>query len=374
MNIKLHYITFQKLPNISANSIQTMKMAKYFNKSKDDFKIVIPSNKDRDAIDILDYYNLEKDLEIEKTKYLSYDNKYFSKILFILSHFLWGLRVSRKYQSNDRCYIFTRSCWIQYFMAKKGFLTILEIHKKSKTTSFVLNKLGDKKNAGYIFTNKLLKDSFTLSNVQAKNSIILSGAFDHEDFENIKYNPKKNTGVFMGRLLRYGKERNIQFLIDAFSQPDLRDYSLYIIGGPTSANSEIKKYIEINKIQNIKAYDQVSQKDLMKMLSEIDIGLLTNAPTEDSKLFTSPLKFFEYLKSGLKVLAVDFPAHRELPFVNDFNLFVENDKNDFINKFIDLSNMSKPTYKNLEEFSYKSRVSKVFKLYARLEGLEPPTL
>jgi hypothetical protein len=102
--------------------------------------------------------------------------------------------------------------------------------------------------------------------------------------------------------------------------------------------------------------------------------LLTNAPTEDSKLHTSPLKFFEYIKSGLKVLAVDFPAHRELPFANDIKLFIENDKDDFTHKFIELSNESKPNYVNLDEFSYKSRVSRVLNLYARLEGLEPPTL
>jgi hypothetical protein len=224
-----------------------MKMAKYFNKSEYDFKIVLPSNinKDKNSVDILDYYNLEKNIKVEKTKFLSYDgNKHLSKILFILSHLIWSIKVTRKYQFTDDYYIFTRSSWVQYFLAKKNFITVLEIHKLSKTTSFVLNRLDNKKNAGYVFTNKLLKESYILSSVQEKNSIILTSAFDHEDFENIEYNPKKNTGVFMGRLLRYGKKRNIQFLIDTFSRPDLRDYSLFIIGGPTVTSNETREYVE----------------------------------------------------------------------------------------------------------------------------------
>ena len=42
--------------------------------------------------------------------------------------------------------------------------------------------------------------------------------------------------------------------------------------------------------------------------------------------YTSPLNFFEFLSTGLKILAVDFPAHRELPHQENIFYFNENNK------------------------------------------------
>ena len=52
------------------------------------------------------------------------------------------------------------------------------------------------------------------------------------------------------------------------------------------------------------------------MLKESEIGLLINSSkNKHSVKFTSPLKYFEYLAADLKIVAVDFESHRELPFI-----------------------------------------------------------
>ena len=37
--------------------------------------------------------------------------------------------------------------------------------------------------------------------------------------------------------------------------------------------------------------------------------------------FTSPLKYFEYIASGLKVVAIDNPTHRNLPYQDKIEFF-----------------------------------------------------
>ena len=61
-------------------------------------------------------------------------------------------------------------------------------------------------------------------------------------------------------------------------------------------------------------------------------GLLTNSPDNDhSYFYTSPLKYFEYLHSGLSIIAVDFPSHRSLPISEKISFFENGSKDDFIN-------------------------------------------
>ena len=105
-----------------------------------------------------------------------------------------------------------------------------------------------------------------------------------------------------------------------------------------------------------------------------DIGILINSSKNiHSTKFTSPLKYFEYLAAGLKIIAVDFDSHRKLPFSDNILFFEENNKSAFIDaikKIKETSPIEKDLYSN---FSLSNRSRKLIE-FARLEGLEPPTL
>ena len=83
----------------------------------------------------------------------------------------------------------------------------------------------------------------------------------------------------------------------------------------------LSKFINITERQN--------RSETIKQIMSSDIGLLINSRNnEHSYKYTSPLKYFEYLYGGLKVIAGDFPSHKELPF-SDVFLFSDNDKKVF---------------------------------------------
>ena len=357
-------------------------MLKAFSKIGYDVELTFPNRAKNkiSAESIYDFYNIREKISLNITKYyLPFDKiNILNKFSYIVSHFLWSFWVVGKYFSksnNSKNLFFTRSIWVLYFLAKKNYTVVFEAHKTSKTTFFIFKNLRNKNNVGFIFINKNLFNAFQLSDNQKLNSLVLSNGFEEEDFENLVYNPKKNTVVFMGRLTRYEKSRNVEFLINAFNQKLLENYELNIIGGPKEIADKFRLELHKNNIKNINIYDHLPQQDLFKFISNINIGVLLNSSeTKDSILYTSPLKFFEYIRVGLKVIAVDFSSHRSLPYSNKIKFFSENDTKDFTNKLIELINSEKVIYNEIDIYEYSYRAKKIRSLFARLEGLEPPTL
>ena len=86
--------------------------------------------------------------------------------------------------------------------------------------------------------------------------------------------------------------------------------------------------------------------------------LIGNSDSKLSSRYTSPLKFFEYCGLKLKVVAVDFLSHRDLPFQENIYYFKENDSESFINA---VSNSFLSEYKemDLNEHSLKKRVENI---------------
>jgi hypothetical protein len=324
---------------------------------------------------------MKKPFNIIFTKYyLPFDKlKIFNKISYIVSHLIWSFIVAKKYFKINQKYanynVFTRSNWILFFFAIKNVKVVFEVHKQSKTTRLIFFLLKNKKNVGFVFLNLPLLESFKLNNQQLSNSITLHNSFDEEDFKEVIFNPKPKTLVFMGRLTRYNQSRNINFLIDAFKKNELENYQLFIIGGPNKSYNHLKSEVTNQKIKNITVLNHMPQNELLSKISKIDIGILINSGFEEnSRNFTSPLKYFEYLRTGLKVVAINFNAHKVLPYSDQIFYFQENNIDSFINSVENASRIDSPVYFDLEKYSYKNRALKVANLFARLEGFEPPTL
>ena len=93
-----------------------------------------------------------------------------------------------------------------------------------------------------------------------------------------------------------------------------KEYKLTIVGGPDDVAKKCKTKI----LKKCKFYRTLSNKHAANHIMKSEIGILLNEKDQHSEFYTSPIKYFEYLR-GLKIVAVDFKSHRDLP-VKD-NLF-----------------------------------------------------
>ena len=374
---KLTYITYQTFPANTANSLQTITNIAEIVKQGVEVNLIFPGRDSAgsDNIDVIkDFYGIDEEFQIIKLKHrLPFGKiKYFNKIAYHLSHYIWSKKTVKTILSDStNQYFLTRSDWIFYFLSKKNQNVIFECHQPSKLRSIILRICLTKKTSKIIFLNEYLYKYYKKFIKFESNSIILNNGF-RDTLYSKKLEKIDKHITFVGQLLRFGTSRNIEFIISCFDDSRLKEYTLNIVGGPNSYVEKLKKSRKL--ANNINFFGQLSNLDASKVLLESEIGLLINSSTNKHSIeFTSPLKYFEYLAADLKILAVDFKSHRSLPFASNILFFNENDKNSFIECVLSSKKIKPIEEKNYTEYSIQNRIKSLLN-FARLEGLEPPTL
>ena len=377
-NNKLVYLTYQSFPAETANSLQTITSIVEMVNQDVDIELIFPDREKTSSDDIQElkrYYNFDVDFKVKKlTHNLPFGKfKKFKKTSYHISHFIWAMKSVNQISNNISNIIFiTRSDWVLYFLAKKNLKVLFECHQPSKLRNLILKYALRKSSTKIIFLNENLYEYHKKYIVHKNNSIILGSAYKDEFFQD-KIEKIPNQVVFAGQLLRFGSDRNINFLVSCFEEKELEKFELKIIGGPS-------EYIEIFKNKrkkpipkNVEFIVRIDHKNTTKMLLQSEIVILINNEDDHSLKYTSPLKYFEYLAANLKIVAVDFNSHKKLPFSDNILFFQNNQKLSFINSIVNSKKTIPVKSEHYEEYSLSKRVKRIIK-FARLEGLEPPTL
>ena len=377
-NNKLVYLTYQSFPAETANSLQTITSIVEMVNQDVDIELIFPDREKASSDDIQElkrYYNFDVDFKVKKlTHNLPFGKfKKFKKTSYHISHFIWAMKSVNQISNNISNIIFiTRSDWVLYFLAKKNLKVLFECHQPSKLRNLILKYALRKSSTKIIFLNENLYEHHKKYIVHKNNSIILGSAYKDEFFQD-KIEKIPNQVVFAGQLLRFGSDRNINFLVSCFEEKELEKFELKIIGGPS-------EYIEIFKNKrkkpipkNVEFIGRIDHKNTTKMLLQSEIGILINNEDNHALKYTSPLKYFEYLAANLKIVAVDFNSHKKLPFSDNILFFQNNQKLSFINSIVNSKKTIPVKSEHYEEYSLSKRVKRIIK-FARLEGLEPPTL
>tara|TARA_B100000282_G_scaffold11172_1_gene7945 strand:- start:3020 stop:4168 length:1149 start_codon:yes stop_codon:yes gene_type:complete len=377
-NNKLVYLTYQSFPAETANSLQTITSIVEMVNQDVDIELIFPDREKTSSDDIQElksYYNFDVDFKVKKLKHNLPFGKFkkFKKTSYHISHFIWAMKSVNQISNNISNIIFiTRSDWVLYFLAKKNLKVLFECHQPSKLRNLILKYALRKSSTKIIFLNENLYEYHKKYIVHKNNSIILGSAYKDEFFQD-KIEKIPNQVVFAGQLLRFGSDRNINFLVSCFEEKELEKFELKIIGGPS-------EYIEIFKNKrkkpipkNVEFIGRIDHKNTTKMLLQSEIGILINNEDNHALKYTSPLKYFEYLAANLKIVAVDFNSHKKLPFSDNILFFQNNQKLSFINSIVNSKKTIPVKSEHYEEYSLSKRVKRIIK-FARLEGLEPPTL
>ena len=377
-NNKLVYLTYQSFPAETANSLQTITSIVEMVNQDVDIELIFPDREKTSSDDIQElkrYYNFDVDFKVKKLRHNLPFGKFkkFKKTSYHISHFIWAMKSVNQISNNISNIIFiTRSDWVLYFLAKKNLKVLFECHQPSKLRNLILKYALRKSSTKIIFLNENLYEYHKKYIVHKNNSIILGSAYKDEFFQD-KIEKIPNQVVFAGQLLRFGSDRNINFLVSCFEEKELEKFELKIIGGPS-------EYIEIFKDKrkkpipkNVEFIGRIDHKNTTKMLLQSEIGILINNEDNHALKYTSPLKYFEYLASNLKIVAVDFNSHKKLPFSDNILFFQNNQKLSFINSIVNSKKTIPVKSEHYEEYSLSKRVKRIIK-FARLEGLEPPTL
>ena len=376
MNIT--YITYQGIPsyNTFAYGICTFSTIKHFVKNNFKVNLIFPLREKNATTNISvlqEFYEMYLDFEINPTKhYLPFGRiKIFEKYMYIISHILWAYYVTRKIKKNETNIIFTLSDWVFYFLSRKNVRVVYECHDLTNIRKKLVSKSLTSNNSKIICINKYIKDDLNLK--ESSNVIVLENGYDEDIFYNNPEKDGKMKIVYSGNLQRFGKNRGVDEIIEYFLESRFRDiFELHIFGGPDEAANELKNQF---KDDSLFIHGHTKRSELSKILSTSHFGILTNINSVHAQRHTSPVKYYEYLGSGMKVIATDSLAHKELPFQNEINYFDLEDKQSFLEALEAVSKAYDNTEKiDISALTLEYRMSRVIDfIEARPEGLEPST-
>ena len=361
------YLTYQSFPADTANSLQTISNIKYLVKNGVDVELIFPlreKSSNASVNKIKEHYSIKEYFQVTGINhFLPFGRiKNFESFFFHISHFLWSFFVvTFKIKKTDEKKFIKRSDWILYFLARKGCDILFECHQTSKVRTFIINKSKNFRNVKFIFLNEHLQNYY---NINADNSQVLHNGVDTEMFSSSvsKLDNKREGLIFVGNLRRFNESRGVDFIIDAFKDSKfLQDHKLSIIGGPDKDAQKLRVKIKKFDLQeSISVTGRLGRSEIGEVYANSNIGILVNSSSnQHSYKYTSPLKYFEYLYMGLKVIGVDFPSHRALPRNSEINFFQENDIYSFETAVKQALEKNQPVDVNKEGFSLNTRAKKI---------------
>ena len=367
MEKKLKYITYQTFPAKTANSIQTISTLKHINRLGISTVLIYPL-RNQDSSDNLDkirrQYEFHDEIKLVGTIHpLPFKKlKILEKYWYLISHFLWSFfTVQKYYASQDELYL-TRSEWVFYFLSKKNAKVIYECHQITKLKKALVSGGLKSENSKVIALTYDIKKELQPHN-EAKVAVIASG-YDDDFFFNQP--EKKNHIVYAGSLYRFGESRGLEIIFEETLKLEMNDLKIIIISSDEIGIKSVEeKIINSNTNTNVdyQILQKLNQKQVGEILSTAKVGLLINNNSRHADLYSSPLKYFEYLASGLNVVATDLNSHRNLPLSDEVDFYHPNDFNSFHSALKNAFNKKNQTPLTVQDYSMEKRINKILDLY-----------
>ena len=232
---------------------------------------------------------------------------------------------------------------------------VFECHKLTSIRKKILQLSIKKEFSKIIFLNDKLKIEANIKSKYFKKLLVQGAGYDQDFFYESDKKIIKQI-VYAGSLQRLGLNRNLDYIIDSFSDKRMSDFNLKIFGGTEKEIALLKR--KYKHIPNVKFSKHITKTSLGKEFAESEIGILAGSNDVYSKYYTDPLKFYEYVAAGLKIIATNFPSHRNLEKYSNITFFNYKDSNSFINSVLQ-------AHKN----DYKKQVKNVSTLDSRVKNI-----
>ena len=329
-----------------ANIVQTLHMAESLNRNADT-TIFLRSKSE----------NSEKIIEniiSKKPKFNSIVRNQNSFVHFLSCLYILSLK------SRSETVFYSRTVIMCILANLFGFNAVLELHQDKFGRSEFISKYFAKILNSHYFKSKikLVVISESLKSIIIKKYMIQNTIFVSHDAANMPpktfLNMSKRNRKLVVYTGKFGNDRSVDHILDlAMSDPE-SDFR--IIGGSPNEVEIFRKIIEKVNLKNLKVFKRQKYSRIRYFQCKADILIAFWSSEVPTMEYCSPLKLFEYMQTGNKILLHDFKVFNEvIPTNNLIRKCIPDNKDSEIKEYKYLKNLEYTEKDKLNLISYASK-------------------
>lgn len=369
---KLYYIANVRLPTEKAHGIQIMEMCQAFVDSGMEVELVIPDRKtviDGRVIneDPYRYYGVREVFKIKKLWCL--DLVKWGRSGFIIQSLSFAFH-GAYFSLVKEGVFYTRDEVIATLFKLMGKKVVWEAHMGHKNfLTFLIIKM----KVPVVAITHGLKNLYCKMGVAEENLLVAPDGVNLEKFsiKETKAEAREKLGLkqdikiilYTGHLYEW---KGVSVLAETARLNSVNGLFMFIGGTDKHVRSFQEKY---GGFPNIKILGRKSHSEIPLYLRAADVLVLPNsAKVEISRLYTSPMKLFEYMASGTPIIASNIPSLREI-LGNGEAYFFEADNSDSLFESIERAlgeknetlNKAERALEKVRNYSWSERSKKIIK-------------
>lgn len=364
---KIIYIANIRLPTEKAHGIQIMKTCESFAEKGIDVNLVVPRRLNKIKQDPFEYYSVKKNFKITRLPVL--DLVKFGKIGFWIETITFAESIFWFSLLIKGPIFFTRDEVVAFYLANLKKNVIWEAHMGSK--NWFIKRIIKNKISIITITNGL-KNLYMLSGADERRLLVAPDAVDLEKFKiSISKNEArkminlpldKKIFLYAGHLYSW---KGADTVAQCSKYLNNEKVLITFVGGTDSDIERFKK--SYGSIKNILIIGRKQYKEIPVYMKSADVLLLPNSSKENiSRIYTSPMKLFEYMASEAPIIASDLPSIKEI-LNEDMAYFFEADNPESLASVIEnlLRNeneakmKAKKAYEEVDKYSWQKRADKI---------------
>ncbi|XKT75427.1 MAG: glycosyltransferase [Patescibacteria group bacterium UBA2103] len=324
VHTKIAYATFARMPTEKAHGASIAHMCTSFVKSGFEVQLITPERKNVIDTDIYEYYgvpNVFSHTYLSVRDLLSFCT---SQLCFFLQKILFARAVAKKALAPI---VYTRDPEVAFFLKKKRTV-VFEAHRmpsgvKASIVGWLLRGV-----SLVVANSKGTAQAYASQGIE--NIVVAPNGFDAASFDvahakkdaraDLGIKESINVAMYVGSLELW---KGVKTLFEAAEGLRQHGIETVVIGGGDKEVEKLKvKYRSVTFL-GFKPY-----KDLAKNLQAADVLVLPNTKKDTQSLkYTSPIKLFGYMASGVPVVASDIESIREV-LTEDMGVLVAPDNVD----------------------------------------------
>lgn len=327
--MKILYVSNNRFPTEKAHGLQIAKMCEAFLEAGAELQLVVPDRKqtaDVNSQSPKEFYGLRREINVRRIYNIDFLQSSF--LPRIIAYFIQSISfaISFIYRRKNFKYdvIYSRTILPMLFEKNKWFF---EAHTFPKSFfGRLFQQIVLKKSAGIICISDGLRRKY--ESIYDGKILTAEDGVDLRIFgdkKTMKAVPEKakGPGVILYTGSPYGW-KGVFTLAKATSK--MKNIEMIFLGG----NHTEPEFLRLKKYaQDAKVLPYVSYLEVPKFIEKADVLVIPNSAKDAiSKEDSSPLKLFEYMASGKKIVASDVPAIRSVLSEKEAWFFKPDDADD----------------------------------------------